>query len=420
MTKAAAMAVALPEGRLLENRAVSFPALGRKVGGKPLIYLDSSATSLRPAEVIEAGCSFCRLHDGNPHRGLHTLSAEATDVYESTRSKVARFIHASSSDHVIYTRNATSALNLVARGLEHRLNAGDEILLTEMEHHANLVPWLTVAKRTGAKIRYISIDTTGRLDLGELDRLIRPNTKIVSVTAVSNVLGTINPIERIVSAAKKQGALTVVDAAQVVGHMPFDFSAAGADFAAFSAHKCYGPTGLGFLIGRDSALELLEPLETGGDMIEYVDFERATWAEIPRRFEAGTPNAAAAASFSRSIDFIDNLGIEKIRQHEIDIAAYALETLFDLPGLTILGPLNAADRGGLISFVDSIVHAHDLATLLDAEGIAIRAGHHCAQPLHRKLGVQSSARVSFGVYTEFSDIDALKKGILKARKVFQS
>lgn len=397
-----------------------FPALSRTVGGKPLIYLDSAATSLRPEEVIDAGCAFCRLHDGNPHRGLHTLSAEATAALENTRAKIAAFVGAPSSDNIVYTKNATSALNLAARGLESRLKKGDEILITEMEHHANLVPWIMTAKRTGATLRYIPIDDEGRLRLEQLDTLITANTKVVAFTAVSNVLGTVNPIERIVAAAKKRGALTVVDAAQAIGHMPFDFAATGADFAAFSAHKCYGPTGLGFLVGRPESLALLDPLETGGDMIEYVDFERATWAPVPHRFEAGTPNAGAVVSFAKSIDFIESIGLAAVRSHEQEITTYALEILRGVQGLIILGPLNPADRGGLTAFIDPEVHPHDLATILDEQGIAVRAGHHCAQPLHRKLGLMASTRASFGIYTEKSDIDALKDGILKARKVFAS
>ncbi len=397
-----------------------FPALSRTVGDRPLIYLDSAATSLRPAEVIDAGCAFCKLHDGNPHRGLHTLSAEATEALESTRAKVAGFVGAPSEENVVYTRNATSALNLVARGLESRLKAGDEILITEMEHHANLVPWLMTAKRTGTKVRYLPIDAAGGLRLDLLDTLLTDRTKVVAFTAVSNVLGTINDTVRIVEAARQKGALTVIDAAQAVGHMPFSFAEAGADFAAFSAHKCYGPMGLGFLVGRTESLELLDPLETGGDMIEYVDFEKATWARVPHRFEAGTPNAGAAVSFSKSIDFISEIGLHEIRRHELEITAYALDTLKGIERLSILGPTDPAARGGLVSFVDADVHPHDLATILDEQGIAVRAGHHCAQPLHRKLGLMASTRASFGVYTEKSDIDALKEGILKARKVFAS
>lgn len=395
-----------------------FPALDRRVGDRPLIYLDSAATALRPSEVIDAGCRFCRNHDGNPHRGLHTLSAEATAAYESTREQAAAWLNAPSPESVVFTRNATYALNLVARGLEDRLKPDDEILLTEMEHHANLVPWLTLAKRIGVKIRYIPIDGTGRLDLSNLDSLITRRTRVVSMVLASNVLGTINPAKRIVNAARQKGALVVVDAAQAIGHLPFDFQSLGADFVAFSAHKCYGPTGLGILLGRPEALEQLEPLETGGDMIEYVDFEKATWAPIPARFEAGTPNASAVVSFAMAIDFMRSVGAEVLRAHDVELTGYALDALAALPDIRILGPLEPDARTGLVSFVDNRVHPHDLSTILDGQGIAVRAGHHCAQPLHRRLGIPASCRASFGIYSETSEVDALIDGIIKARKVF--
>ncbi len=319
---------------------------------------------------------------------------------------------------MVFTRNATYALNLVARGLEHRLQKDDEILLTEMEHHANLVPWLTLAKRIGVRIRYIPIDDTGRLNLDTLDTLINPRTKVVSLVMASNVLGTINPVTRIVKAARLKGALTVVDAAQSIGHMPFDFEDIGADFVAFSAHKCYGPTGLGVLLGRADALEQLEPLETGGDMIEYVDYEKATWAPVPRRFEAGTPNASAVVSFAMAIDFMQSVGAKVLQAHDQELTGYALQALSALPDIRILGPLEPEARTGLVSFVDSRVHPHDLSTILDGQGIAVRAGHHCAQPLHRRLGIPASCRASFGVYSETGEVDALIDGIAKARKVF--
>jgi len=395
-----------------------FPALTQKVGDRPLVYLDTAATALRPEEVIEAGCRFCRRHDANPHRGLYTLSTEATEAYESTRRQIATWINAPSPASVVFTRNATYALNLVARGLEHQFSPGDEILLTEMEHHANLVPWITLTKRIGLRLRYIPIDESGRLVLTDLPSLITPKTKVVSFAMVSNVLGTINPVSAICSQAQKVGALTVVDAAQAVGHIPFDFEALGVDFAAFSAHKCYGPTGLGVLVGKADALERLEPLETGGDMIEYVDYESATWAPVPERFEAGTPNAAAAVSFSEAIAFMRSLGPKTLRAHDVALTTYALEALSTLPDIRILGPMAPESRTGLVSFVDARVHPHDLATILDGEGVAIRAGHHCAQPLHRRLGIAASCRASFGIYTEPKDIDALIHGIEAARKVF--
>ncbi len=396
-----------------------FPALARVVDGHPLVYLDSAATSLRPAEVIDAGCQFCREHDGNPHRGLHTLSTEATWAYEATRQLVATWLHAPSPESVVYTRNATAALNLVARGIAHELSPGDEVVLTEMEHHANLVPWITLAKKRGIILRYIPIDENGELRLTTLETLITPRCRVVSAVHVSNVLGTINPVRLLADAAHKVGALMVVDAAQSVGHMTFDFEATGADLAAFSAHKCYGPTGLGFLIGKPEALERLEPLETGGDMIEYVTYDDATWAPIPRRFEAGTPNASAAVAFARAIEFLRARGGESLREHDLGLVTYALERLMSVPGMKILGPVEPEKRGGLVAFVDALVHPHDLATILDEAGVAVRAGHHCAQPLHRRLGLVASARASFGVYSDKSDVDALMDGIHAARKVFQ-
>ncbi len=398
---------------------LDFPALDRRGHtGRPLVYLDNAATSLRPRVVIDAGCHFCRMHDGNPHRGLHMLSQEATEVLEETRAKTARWLEAPSPEAVVFTRNATAALNLVARGLEHSLDPGDEIVLTEMEHHANLVPWLTLAKSKHLRIRYIPVDDRGELLLDQLNEIIGPRTRVVSVVHVSNVLGTITPIREIAAAAHRAGALMVVDAAQSVGHMPVSFSKTGADLLAFSAHKCYGPTGLGVLAGTPEALERLDPLETGGDMIEYVSYEEATWAPVPQRFEAGTPNAAAAAAFSRAIDFMEGFGLGAIEDHGRRLTSYALERLSTVPGLRLLGPLDARRRGALVAFVDPQVHPHDLATLLDQNGIAVRAGHHCAQPLHRRLGLSASTRASFGIYSEPADVDALVDGILEARKVF--
>jgi len=405
--------------RYLSKPRLRFPALSRLTpSGRPLVYLDSAATSLRPEEVIDAGCQFCRMHDGNPHRGLHMLSQEATEVLEETRQKVAEWIGAPGAKGVVFTRNTTAALNLVARGLEHSLQPGDEIVLTEMEHHANLVPWITLAKLKGLKLRYIPIDQNGELVLGTLEELIGPKTRVVSVTHISNVLGTINPVRDIARAAHRAGALMVVDAAQSVGHMPVRFGELGADLLAFSAHKCYGPTGLGVLVGKPEVLERLDPLETGGDMIEFVSYEEATWAPVPHRFEAGTPNAAAAAAFSRAIDFMEGFGLRAIEQHGRLVTSYALKRLPSIPGVRVLGPLDPDRRGALVSFVDPQVHPHDLATLLDQNGIAVRAGHHCAQPLHRRLGIPASTRASFGIYSEPADIDALVEGILEARKVF--
>lgn len=396
----------------------AFPILRREVHGRPLVYLDTAATAQRPDTVIEAEAAFSREHNANVHRGLHTLSDEATRAYEGARARVADWLGAHRPEDVIITGGTTSALNLAAFGSAHRLQAGDEVLLTEMEHHANLVPWLMLAKQRGIVLRYLPLDAAGRLDLDALPRLLTKRTRIVSLTAVSNVLGTVNPVAEIAEAAHAAGALVIVDAAQAVGHRPVDLTDLGADLLAFSAHKAYGPMGLGFLVGHEAVLEALEPVEGGGEMIELVDFDRVTWAELPQRLEAGTPNVAAAAAFPTAIDLLDGLGLTTIQHHEEHLTAYALEALEGLGGLRILGPREADARGGLVSFVDDAVHPHDLAQILDGDGVAVRAGHHCAQPLHRKLGVGASARASFGIYNRRDDVDALVEGIRKARSYF--
>jgi len=401
-------------GRIFAER---FPLLERRVGGRPLVYLDNAATAQKPGAVIAAGARFYREHNANVHRGMHTLGVEATDLYEGCRARVGRFLGVP-AERVVVTRGATSALNLVAGGLAPSLKPGDEILLTEMEHHANHVPWLVAARREGLVVRFLPLTAGGELDLARLPELLGPRTRVVSLTHVSNVLGTINPVAEIAAAARRRGALVVVDAAQSVGHLPFTFADLEADFVAFSAHKAYGPMGLGFLVGAPDALERLEPVESGGEMIETVTWDDATWAAIPQRFEAGTPNVAAAAAFPAALDLIDEATTQRLRQHELSLAEYALERLRRLGGLTIYGPTDAARRGGLVSFHDPMVHPHDLAQLLDSVGVAIRAGHHCAQPLHRRLGVVATSRASFGMYNAHEDIDALVEGIGYARSVF--
>jgi len=395
-----------------------FPALRREVAGQPLVYLDTAATAQKPEAVIEAEARFYRVSNANVHRGLHTLAEEATAAYEACRARVAAWIGAARPADVVITRNATAALNLAARGWEQFLQPGDEVLLTEMEHHANLVPWLMLARRRGVALRYLPLTPDGRLDLAQLPALLGPRTKVVALTAVSNVLGTINPVAEIAHAARRRGALVVVDAAQAVGHLPLDFAALGADLLAFSAHKVYGPMGLGFLVGRAEVLARLEPVEGGGEMIERVEWDAVTWADVPLRFEAGTPNIAAAAAFPAALDLLDELGLARVRRHERDLVAYAWERLAGLPGLRLFGPADPDLRGGLVSFHDPRVHPHDMATLLDQRGIAVRAGHHCAQPLHRRLGVVATTRASFGLYTSHDEIDALIDGIAFARSVF--
>ncbi len=395
-----------------------FPTLSRQVNGRPLVYLDSAATSQKPNAVIDAEARFYRVHNAAVHRGVHTLGTESTQAYEDARTRVAGWLNAPTPESVVFTRNATSALNLVARGWEHRLNPGDEILVTEMEHHANLVPWMMLAKRRKLNVRVLPFDEYGRLDLDRLPTLLNSRTRVVALTYVSNVLGTINPVAEIAHRARRIGALVVVDAAQAVGHMPVDFTATGADLLVFSAHKAYGPTGLGALIGRPAILDRLEPMEGGGEMIARVDFDDVTWAPVPHRFEAGTANVAAAAAFPEAIRLLDHLHLPHVRHHEEDLVEYALERLNGLGGLQILGPPDPSERGGLISFHDPEVHPHDLAQLLDQRGVAVRAGHHCAQPLHRKLGLAATTRASFGVYSNHDDVDALIEGLEYARSYF--
>ena len=393
------------------------PLLRRQVNGRPLVYLDSAATTQKPEAVIEAEADYYRNSNANVHRGLHTLGDEATRLYEGCRSRVADLLGVA-ADQVTIQRSATSALNLVARGWERRLAAGDAILVTEMEHHANFVPWQMLAERRGLELRILPITDDGQLDLTRLDTLLDHKVGLVALTHVSNVLGTINPVAEIMARARALGALTVVDAAQSVGHRPLSFAELDADLLVFSAHKMYGPMGLGFLVGRPEILADLEPMEGGGEMIEWVRPEGTTWADIPHRFEAGTPNVAAAAAFPPAIALLEEIGLENVRAHEEEITGYALERLGTVDGLVIYGPRDPAQRGGLVSFHDPQVHPHDLSTILDQLGIAIRAGHHCAQPLHKRLGVVATSRASFGVYTTRDEVDALVAGIGEARKVF--
>lgn len=393
-----------------------FPMLGSRATGAPLVYLDSAATAQKPLAVLEAGRRFETECNASAHRGLYGLAARATEAYEGCRARVAAFLGSSSPESVAITRGTTSALNLAAQGLA--LGPDAEILLTEMEHHSNLVPWLLAARRTGARLRHIPVLAGGTLDLEAFERLLGPKTRVVALAWVSNVLGTINPVERIAEAAHARGALVVVDAAQAVGRLPVRLAECGADLLAFSAHKCYGPMGLGFLAGARQALERIEPLEGGGGMIVRVDLDRADWAPVPRRFEAGTPNVAAAAAFPAALDLLAGLGLEAIRDHEQALSARLLEGLAARPGWELLGPRDPAARAGLASFHHPRIHAHDLATFLDAQGIAVRAGHHCAQPLHRKLGLEATVRASFGVYTSESDLDALLAGLDEAARFF--
>ena len=395
-----------------------FPILQRQVHGHRLVYLDNAATTQKPETVLAALQHYYANSNANVHRGVHTLAEEATAAYEACRSRVARFVNAPNERGVIIARNATDALNLVARSWGATLTAGDEVLLSEMEHHSNLVPWILLARERGVVLRHLPITDSGELDMAALPRMLSRRTQIVALTAMSNVLGTINPIAEIAEAAHRVGAVMVVDGAQSVPHMPVDFQALGADFLAFSAHKAYGPTGIGFLVAKPELLDRMEPISGGGEMIRAVHLDRATWNEIPHKFEAGTPNIADAAAFPAALDLLEELGMDAVRAHERDLVGYALERLRSLEWLELHGPLDPARRGGLVSFVDPEIHPHDLAQVLDGRGIAIRAGHHCAQPLMRRLDVPATARASLAVYNDRDDVDALVDGLVAARKYF--
>lgn len=394
-----------------------FVTLKRRLGGRSLCYLDTATTALKPRSVIAGMTNFYQNISASGHGGLHTLSAEATGIYEECRSRVADWLDAPSSECVVLTRGATSSLNLVARGLEQRLKAGDEILLTEMEHHANLVPWIELKKRRGVGLKHIPFTAEGELDMSKLKNLISSRTKVISLVHVSNVLGTINRLAPIVEEARRVGAVVVLDAAQSVGHLPISFAQLGVDFLAFSAHKCCGPMGLGFLLGTPEALELLEPLEFGGQMIEEVYLDDVVLKKTPFQFETGTADVGAAAGFLPAIEMFKTLGESSVRDAERQLAGYTIEKLQELGQIRILGPLDPGRRGGLVSFVDEEIHPHDLATILDELAVAVRAGHHCAQPLHRKLGIPASTRASFGLYTTAEDVDRLVDGISYARRI---
>ena len=393
-----------------------FPALNRLVrNDRPLIYLDSGATSQKPVQVLDAEREFYELHNGAAHRGAHLLSEEATEIYEGARAKVAAFLGAGTGE-IVFTKNATEAINLVAYTL--RASPGDEILITEMEHHANLVPWQQLCERTGATLRWLSVTPDGRLDLDGLDTLLTERTKLVAVTHQSNVTGTIPPVAEIARAAHDNGALVLVDAAQSVPHQPVDVAALGVDFLAFSGHKMLGPYGIGVLFGRASLLEAMPPFLTGGSMIEVVRMEGSTFLPPPQRFEPGVPAVAEAAGLAAAIDYLSALGMENVAAHEQSLTAHALDALREIRGVRILGPDTTKDRGGAVAFEVEGVHPHDVGQVLDELGIAVRTGHHCAWPLHRALGVQASTRATFYVYNTHAEVDALADGIRYAQRFF--
>ena len=396
-----------------------FPILERRIGSKRLVYLDNAATTQKPQSVITALESYYSRTNANVHRGLHTLAEEATAAFEETRKKIADFIGGVKAEEIIYTGNATESINLVAHSWGRRnINRGDRIVLTEMEHHANLVPWIVLARETGAELKYIPIDDEGLLDLADLDKIISPNTKIVAITQMSNVLGTINPVDEITRIAHDKGSLVLVDGAQSVPHLPVNVKTIDADFFVFSAHKMLGPTGIGVLYGKESILNDMEPFLYGGEMINEVRYDYADWASLPWKFEAGTPNIAGAIGFSPALDYLNEIGMDKVRRHEMELTSYALNKLSELNHIEIFGPRNIEYRGGAISFMDDAIHPHDLATFLDSHGIAIRAGHHCAQPLMNRVGVVATARASLYIYNTKTDIDNLIDGLIAARRYF--
>jgi cysteine desulfurase/selenocysteine lyase len=423
-------ATAFPGHLDVEAVRADFPALARTVrNDRPLIYLDSGATSQKPAAVLDAERGFYERHNAAAHRGTHLLGEEATDVYEGARAKVAAFIGVDPGE-VVFTKNATEAINLVAYAMSNsgaagserfRVLPGDEILITEMEHHANLVPWQQLCERTGATLRWLGVAPDGRLsykDMDNLDNLITGRTKIVAVTHQSNVTGTIPPVAEIARAAHEKGALVLADAAQSVPHQPVDVAALGVDFLAFSAHKMLGPYGIGVLFGRAELLQAMPPFLTGGSMIEVVRMEGSTFLPPPQRFEPGVPAVAEAAGLAAAVDYLSDLGMGNVAAHEESLTAHALDALRELAGVRILGPDTTKDRGGAVAFEVEGVHPHDVGQVLDELGIAVRTGHHCAWPLHRALGVQASTRATFYVYNTHDEVEALADGIRYAQRFF--
>jgi cysteine desulfurase/selenocysteine lyase len=394
-----------------------FPILHQDINGHPLVYLDSAATSQKPISVIEAVKRYYEHDNANVHRGVHTLGSRATDAYEGAREKVARFIRARSTEEVIFTRGTTSAINLVATSYARSVcKEGDEIVITPMEHHSNLIPWQQAAKATGATLKYIPLQADGSINLEDVEKTITAKTKMVAITYVSNVLGVVNPVKEIAEIAHRHGAKILVDGAQSTPHMKVDMQDLDCDFYAFSGHKMCGPSGIGVLYGKKALLNNMEPIEFGGEMIDHVDLHNSTWKELPWKFEGGTPIIAGAVGLGAAIDFLLDIGLDAIDQHEKQIVTYAMAKLTAIEDLSVYGPSN--NRAGLITFNLGDVHPHDLATVLDAEGVAVRAGHHCCQPLMRWLNVSSTARASFYLYNTEEDVDRLALALLKTKEYF--
>ncbi len=395
-----------------------FPLLRRQVNGHPLVYLDSAATSQKPQAVLDAVDGYYAEHNANVHRGVHTIGNEATEVFEAARARVARFIDAP-ADGVVFVRNTTEALNLVASSYARELlSAGDRVVLTEMEHHSNLVPWQLAAERAGLILDFLRVADDGTIDLEDLDRLLAPPTRLLSISHQSNVLGTVVPLRAIVEAAHERGVLVCVDAAQSVPHMPVSVRELDCDFLAFSGHKMCGPMGAGVLWARPELLERMPPFLGGGSMILRVSLERSSWSTVPHKFEAGTPDVASAAGLAAACDYLDSIGRDRIHDHEVELTGHLLAVLEETEGVEVYGPRGLSDRGGAVAFNVAGVHAHDVGTILDRQGVAVRAGHHCCQPLMKRLGVAATARASVYLYNTHEEIDALGAGLGEVRRIF--
>ena len=394
-----------------------FPILGQKVHGKPLVYLDNAATTQKPQQVLDAIVRYYSEDNANVHRGVHQLSERATEAYERERAIAQRFLNAARPEEIIFVRGTTEAINLVAQSYGRRnVGAGDEVIITAMEHHSNIVPWQMLCQEKGARLRVVPINDRGELILEEYERLLGPGTKLVALGQVSNALGTINPVRRIIELAHRQGVPVLVDGAQAAPRMKVDVRELDADFYAFSGHKIYGPTGIGVLYGKASLLDAMPPYQGGGDMISSVTFEKTVYNKLPHKFEAGTPHMAGAIGLGAALEYVSRLGIENVTAHEQDVLAYATEQVSAVPGVRLIG--TAREKTGVLSFVLEPIHPHDIGTILDQEGIAIRTGHHCAQPVMQRFGVPATARASFGLYNTHEDVDALVRGLNRVREVF--
>lgn len=407
----------MPDPRNVVDWRADFPILGERVHDRPLVYLDNGATTQKPASVLDAEDAYYRHNNANVHRGVHLLSQRATDAFEAARARIARFINAQRPEEIVFVRGTTEAINLVAQSYARpHLKPGDEILISAMEHHSNIVPWQLVCEQTGAALKVVPIDDTGALDTDAYERLLNERTRLVAITHLANALGSINPVERIVGAAHAKGVPVLLDGAQAISHLPVDVRVIDCDFYAFSGHKVYGPTGIGALYARAALLEAMLPWQGGGDMIRSVTFEKTEYNAIPWKFEAGTPNIAGAIALGAALDYVDSIGMEVIAAHETDLLAYATDALGMIPGLRLIG--TARDKASILSFVLDGVHAHDVGTILDHHGVAVRAGHHCAMPVMQRFGVPATVRASLALYNTHEDIDALIEGLGRVREIF--